>query len=145
MLKATRVESQPKAVHFLIYWYGPFFLQGSCVLQWPPTLRLGAPLRFFLDLNTDQVGSSGKLSPWGEIEDIRQRFFPLAGRRSQRQWISVQTFSTISQEKGSTSPQRKTFLPWDRKAASHIPAEGRVIEVWIAVRLILALLPMEKL
>lgn len=56
--------------------------------------------------------------------------------------MSVQTFSTISQEKGNTSPQRETFLLWDRKAASHIHAKRRVIEIWIAVGLILAFLPM---
>lgn len=56
--------------------------------------------------------------------------------------MSVQTFSALFQEKGSTSPQRKTFVLWDRKVASHIHAERRVIEVWLAVRLSLALLPM---
>lgn len=40
------------SVHFLMYWYEPFFLWSNGVLQQPPTLRLavpvlGVPLRFF--------------------------------------------------------------------------------------------------
>lgn len=63
----------------------------------------------------------------------------MRGRWSQKQWMSAQIFSAVTQEKGNISPLRETFCLWVENCLWH-PCSywhpSRVIETWITLGLI---------
>lgn len=140
---------------------GPDLFPSSCagvslplsrvtVLQWPPTPRVtntagNATQAFWI---SGQIEWNPKWDPKRNKvleEKLRTSDCPgdrdfLHNREMESEAVNVcQIFSTITQEKGNTSPQTETFLLWVENCLWH-PCSywqpSRVIEAWIAVGLI---------